>query len=290
MNKAANFVLPVVVVVGLVGFLLLQETFFIINENEQAVVTQFGRFKRTVQNPGFHYKTPFIEQIIYYDNRLLDHDVQPTEIVTRDKRTLVIDNFAKWRIIDPEQFYKRAKTEAVARDRLRDIIYSELRQDFGSSDLYEIVSTKRSSLMAEVTQRSNEKVKELNMGVEIVDVRIKRADLPPENQQAVFNRMREERKRIARQFRSEGSEEAQKIRANTDKEKVILLAEAYRKEQEIRGEGDAKSIKITADAFGKNPEFYSFLRSLEAYKKALTTNSTMVLSEDSPFLKYLREQ
>jgi len=290
MNKLGNFALPVIVVVGLVGFLLLQETFFIINENEQAVVTQFGRFKRTVKEPGFHYKTPFVEQIIYYDNRLLDHDVQPTEIVTRDKRTLVIDNFAKWRITDPEQFYKRAKTEAVARDRLRDIIYSELRLDFGSHDLYEIVSTKRSSLMVEVTQRANKKVKELNMGVEIIDVRIKRADLPPENQQAVFNRMREERKRIARQFRSEGREEAQKIKANTDKEKIILLAEAYRKEQEIRGEGDARSIRITADAFGKNPEFYSFLRSLEAYRKALTKNSSMVLSEHSPFLKYLREQ
>jgi len=286
MKNMLSAIIPVVIVMLL---FVASDTFFIINENEQCVVTQFGRFVRKIQKPGFHYKTPFIQSVIYYDNRLLDHDVQPTEVVTKDKRALVIDNFAKWKIIDPEQFYKRAKTEAVAKDRLRDIIYSELRQDFGAHDLAQIVTTQRASLMKQVTERSNAKVQELKMGVEIVDVRIKRADLPPENQLAVFNRMREERKRIARQFRSEGKEEAQKIRAKTDKEKVILLAEAYKNEQRIRGEGDAKSIKITAEAFGKDEEFYSFIRSLEAYRKALVNKGSMVLSQDSPFLKYLKK-
>jgi len=286
MKNIATIAIPVAIIAAL---FIAQETFFIVNQNEQVVVTQFGRFVRTVKEPGFNYKTPFIQQIVYYDNRLLDHDVQPTEIVTKDKRTLVIDNFAKWRIVDPEQFYKRAKTEAVARDRLRDIIYSELRLDFGAHDLFEIVSTGRANLMKQVTERSSAKVKELNMGVEIIDVRVKRADLPPENQQAVFNRMREERKRIALQFRSEGKEEAQKIRARTDKEKVIILAGAYKKEQEIRGEGDAQSIKITAAAFGKDPEFYGFIRSLEAYKKSLADRGSMVLSQDSPFLEYLKK-
>lgn len=276
--------------IALLGLLFIgSNAFFIVSENEQAVVTQFGRFIQKVQEPGFYVKTPFIQSIVYYDNRLLDHDVQPTEVVTKDKRTLVIDNFAKWRIIDPEQFYKRAKTEAVAKDRLRDIIYSELRLDFGAHNLDEIVSTQRSSLMNQVTRRANIKLQELKMGVEIVDIRIKRADLPPENQLAVFNRMREERKRIARQFRAEGKEEAQKIRATTDKEKVIILAEAYRKEQQIRGEGDAKSIKITAAAFGQDEEFYGFIRSLEAYRKSLTNNGSMILTPDSPFLKYLRK-
>lgn len=286
MKNLLSAIIPVVIVVVL---FVATETFFIINENEQCVVTQFGRFVRKIQKPGFHYKTPFIQSIIYYDNRLLDHDVQPTEVVTKDKRALIIDNFAKWKITDPEQFYKRAKTEAVAKDRLRDVIYSELRLDFGSHELADIVSSSRASLMKQVTERSNAKLQELKMGVEIVDVRIKRADLPPENQMAVFSRMREERKRIARQFRSEGKEEAQKIRAKTDKEKVILLAEAYKNEQRIRGEGDAKSIKITAEAFGKDEEFYAFIRSLEAYRKSLVTKGSMVLSPDSPFLKYLQK-
>lgn len=286
MKKMLTAFIPI----ALLGLLFIgSNAFFIVSENEQAVVTQFGRFIQKVQKPGFYVKTPFIQSVVYYDNRLLGHDVQPTEVVTKDKRTLVIDNFAKWRIIDPEQFYKRAKTEAVAKDRLRDIIYSELRLDFGAHNLDEIVSTQRSSLMNQVTRRANIKLQELKMGVEIVDIRIKRADLPPENQLAVFNRMREERKRIARQFRAEGKEEAQKIRATTDKEKVIILAEAYRKEQQIRGEGDAKSIKITAAAFGQDEEFYGFIRSLEAYRKSLTNNGSMILTPDSPFLKYLRK-
>ncbi|HJM82850.1 MAG TPA: protease modulator HflC [Nitrospinota bacterium] len=284
-------VLSILVPLALAAIIFVAlEAFFIINENEQGVVTQFGRFVRTIQEPGLHRKTPFIQSVIYYDKRLLDHDVQPTEVVTKDKRTLVIDNFAKWKIINPEYFYTRVKTEAVARDRLRDIIYSELRQDFGAHDLFEIVSTDRAKLMKEVTQRSNVKVKVLNMGIEIADVRIKRADLPPENQLAVFNRMREERKRIAKQFRSEGKEAAQKIRATTDKEKVIILAEAYKKEQTIRGQGDAKSIKITAAAFGKSPEFYSFIRSLEAYKKALLEKDSMIMTEKSSFLKHLQRR
>lgn len=278
---------PVLLVVVLAGLYIVSDSFFILRENRQSVIVEFGKFVRTVKDPGLHFKKPFVQTVIFYDNRLLEHDVPPTEIVTRDKRTLVIDNFAKWRITDPENFYKRLKTEAVAKDRLKDIIYSELRLDFGAHTLLEIVSTQRSELMEEVTQRSNIKARDLKMGVEIIDVRIKRADLPPENQQAVFGRMREERKRIARQFRSEGKEEAQKIKATTEKEKVIILAQAYKEEQKIRGEGDAKSINITAKAFGKDPEFYGFIRSLQAYKKSLVNNNTLILSSKSPFLKYL---
>ncbi|VAX24417.1 HflC protein [hydrothermal vent metagenome] len=281
---------PILIGILVVGSYIGLDSAYILDQNQQVVVVEFGKLVRTVKEPGLHFKVPFIQSTIYYDNRLLDHDVQPTEIVTKDKRTLVMDNFAKWRIINPERFYMRLKTEAVARDRIKDIIYSELRLDFGSHTLEEIVSTHRDQLMKQVTKRSNSKANDLNMGIEIVDVRIKRADLPPENQLAVFNRMREERKRIARQWRSEGKEEAQKIRALTEKEKVIILAEAYKKEQEIRGEGDAKSIAITAEAFGKDPDFYTFLRSLEAYKTSLTSRSTLILTQNSPFLKYMSLQ
>ena len=281
---------PITILIVLIAVsYLLFSALYVVNQNEQAVVVEFGKYVKTVRDPGIHMKKPFIQQVVFYDNRLLDHDVAPTEVVTKDKRTLVIDNFAKWRITDPGEFYKRVKTIQVARARLRDIMYSELRLDFGAHDLAEIVTTQRAELMKQVTERSNAKVKELNMGVEIVDVRIKRADLHPANQPKVFERMREERKRIARQFRSEGKEEAQKIRAKTDKEKVIILAEAYKTEQKIRGEGDAESIRITAQAFGRDPGFYAFMRSLEAYKNSLVKNNTLVLTPDSPFLKYLNE-
>ena len=286
MKPIASVLAPIIVFALVV---IGSDTFFIVNENEQVVVVQFGKFIKTVREPGLNFKKPFMEDAVFYDKRLLDHDIPPTEIVTKDKRTLVIDNFAKWRITDPEKFYKRARTESVAKDRLRDVIYSELRQDFGAFDLFEIVSTHRSELMDQVTERSNDKVvKELDMGVEIVDVRIKRADLPTENQLAVFRRMSEERKRIATQFRSEGKEAAQRIRATTDKEKTILLAEAYKKEQELRGQGDGEAIRITAEAFSQDIEFYDFQRSLDAYEKSLVTGNTLVLSQDSPFLKYLR--
>lgn len=287
MKQFQNIIIPAALLAAL---WVASSTFFIVGQNQQCVITQFGKFVEAIKDPGFHAKVPFIQDVVYYDNRLLDHDVQPTEVVTKDKRALVIDNFAKWRITDPELFYKRIKSEAVAQSRLRDIIYSELRQDFGAYDLSEIVSIKRSALMKEVTQRSDAKVKELQMGVEIADVRIKRADLPPENQRSVFDRMRAERQRIARQFRSEGKEEADKIRALTDKEKVILLAEAYRKEQEIRGEGDAKATKITGLAFSQDPAFYGFMRSLEAYRKSLVSRNTMVLTPDSPFLEFLSKE
>lgn len=286
MKKAA---LPAIMIGLLVIGFLAQDAMFIVYQTQQAVVVEFGKLVRSIKEPGLHFKMPFIQRVVLYDNRLLDHDVQPTEIVTKDKRTLVVDNFAKWRISNPEDFYRRVKTEAVARDRLRDIIYSELRQDFGSYTLEEIVSLNRRELMEDVTMRCNVKARELNMGIEVVDVRLKRGDLPAKNQEAVFSRMREERKRIASQFRAEGREEAQKIRANTDKERTILLAEAKKREQELKGQGDADSIRITAESFGSDPEFYTFIRSLEAYKNSLGDRNTMVMSQDNSFLKYLQE-
>jgi membrane protease subunit HflC len=271
-----------------VGVIIANDSLFIVDQHEQVVVVRFGKFIKAINEPGLNYKTPFVESAIFYDKRLLAHDIQPTDIVTKDKRTLVVDNFAKWRIVDVEKFYKRARTYEAAKDRLRDIIFSELRIDFGGLDLFEIVSTHRAELMKKVTERSNEKVKELDLGVEIVDVRIKRADLPEANLESVFRRMRSERERIAKQFRSEGEEEALKIRATTDKEKAIMFAEAYRQEQELRGEGDAIAIKITADAYGKDMKFYEFIRSLQAYDIAMTGKDTVVITQDSPFFQFMK--
>ena len=266
--------------------LLLSDSIYIVAEYEQAVILRFGKFVTAVSEPGLHVKMPVVLQMTKYDKRLLGYDIAPTEIVTKDKRTLLVDSYSKWRIVDAEVFYKRVRTEAVVRGRIKDIIYSELWQEFGSHTLEEIVSVNRREFMEAVTARANDKAKQINIGIEIVDVRVKRADLPEENKNSVFQRMKEERKRIASQFRAEGEEEANKIRANADKEKVVLLAEAYKQEQILRGDGDSLAIKIYADAYKQDPEFFEFLRSLESYRTALNKDNTIILSDRSEFLKY----
>ncbi|MEE9240242.1 MAG: protease modulator HflC, partial [bacterium] len=231
-------------------------------------------------------RTPFIEQLTFFDKRLLEYDSNPTEIITQDKKTLVVDNFSRWRIIDPLMFLRTVRDEVGAQARLDDIIYSELRLELGRKDLVDIVAHDRAELMDQVTRESNQKAAQY--GIEIVDVRLKRADLPPENLKAIFGRMQAERNRIARQYRSEGKEEAQKIRAETDRERDILLAGAYEKEQNIKGVGDAKSIEITARAFGQDTEFYSFIKSLEVYRSSLREKTTLLLPSDSEFLRFLK--
>lgn len=275
------------IAVAVIAVLLVGSDFFFqVREYEQAVMLRFGKFVKTIEKPGLHFKLPVVLQVTKYDKRLLGYDIAPAEIVTMDKRTLLVDSFSKWRIVDPELFYKRVRTETNARGRIKDIIYSELLQEFGQHTLEEIVSVNRAIFMERVTARAHEKAHQLNIGIQIVDVRIKRADLPEENKSAVFRRMIEERRRIATQFRSEGKEEANKIRAGADKEKTILLAEAYKKEQEIQGQGDSKSIRIYADAYKQDAEFFEFLRSMDAYKKAFENNNTIILTDQSEFLKY----
>ena len=283
MNPVIKIAAAVVVVAVL---LLLGDSLYIVKEYQQAVVLRLGKFITAVQEPGLHFKVPLLQQVSVYDKRLLEYDVVPTEIVTKDKRTLLIDSFSKWRITNPETFYKRLRTEFTARGRIKDVIFSDLAQEFGQHTLEEIVSINRREFMENVTNRSNAKVKEMGIGIEILDVRIKRADLPDENKNAVYQRMRAERHRIATQFRSEGAEEANKIRAKADKEKVILLATAYETKQKLRGEGDAKSIKIYADAYGADTDFFAFTRSLEAYEKAFASGNSIILTDKSEFLKY----
>lgn len=277
----------IIIIVGtlIVLFIILNLSLFTVDEKQQAIILQFGEPIRTIQEPGLNAKIPFIQTVSYFDDRLLEYDVAPTEIVTRDKKNLVIDNYARWRISDPLQFMKAVRDENGAQLRLRDIVYSELRVELGRYDLIDIVSVKRDTIMEEITKRCDEKSQKY--GISIVDVRIKRADLPVENERAVFLRMRAERIRQANQYRSEGAEEALKIRALTDKEKVIILADAYKIAETNRGEGDARAIKIYADAFQKDPTFYRFVRTLEAYKKTLNNNTTIVLSTESEFFRLL---
>ncbi|HJN02983.1 MAG: protease modulator HflC [Nitrospinota bacterium] len=254
---------------------------------EQAVITQLGKPVRNVDEPGLHFKIPFIQKITKFPKQLLDYDSAPTEILTKDKKNLLIDNYAKWRILDSLKLLQTVRDTNGAQSRLDDIIYSELRVELGRHNLIDIVSTTRDEIMKLVTKRTNEKAKEY--GISVLDVRIKRADMPQEIANSIYNRMRTERERIAKEYRAQGKEEAQKIRAKTDKEKIVLLAEAYKKEQGIRGEGDAESIKIYAKSLEKDPEFYSFIRSMEAYKVLFKEKSTIILPPDTEFFRFLKE-
>lgn len=268
------------VLVGLNSFL------FTVREDRQVVVTRFGKPVRVLRDAGLHYRVPFLEQLSFFDRRLLEYDSNPTEIITQDKKTLVVDNFSRWRIIDPLQFLRTVRNETGAQARLDDIIYSELRLELGRKDLIDIVAKDREQLMAKVTEASDKKAREY--GIQIVDVRLKRADLPAENLKAIYGRMQAERQRIARQYRSEGKEQAEKIRAETNRERDVLLAEAYEKEQTIKGEGDARSIDINARAFRQDREFYAFLKSLEVYRRSLKDKTTLVLPANSDFLRFLK--
>jgi len=252
----------------------------------QAMVVQLGDPVRIVQEPGLYFRLPLVQQVLYFDRRLLDYDAAPNEVLTRDKQQLVVDNYTRWRIVDPLQFYRSVRDERGAQSRLDDIVYSNVRETLGRHTLREIVSEKRSALMREVTERSDRSARQY--GIEVIDVRMRRADLPAKNEQNVFNRMRTERERQAKKFRAEGDEEARKIRSESDKQVQILLAEARREADITRGAGDAQAIKIFADAYARDPDFYAFVRTLEAYRATLPEGTTAILSPDSDFLRLLR--
>ena len=286
MTKQGLTIALIVVILGL--FLLGASPFFIVDVTQTAIVVQLGKPVQTATEPGLYMKVPFIQEVTYFDKRLLDYDSEPQDVITQDKKTLLLDNFAKWRIVDPLKVYQNFQSQRGALQRLHDIIYSELRVELGRHDLLEIVSTGRAELMKIVTQRSNEKASAY--GIEIQDVRIKRADLPEQNEKAVFARMQAERERQAKQYRAEGAEEAQKIRSEAEKDKEILLAEAYKESEELRGGGDAKAFRIYADAYRQDPRFFEFTRSMEAYKKSFKDKSTLVMSPDSEFFRYLKQR
>ncbi len=279
--KPINLFILVALVLTLYG------STFTVNMTQNAIVLQFQEYKKTVTEPGLYFKIPFFQEVRYFTKMLLVLDAPPADIITKNKKTMLIDNYSMWRIKDPLLFLQTLRTEPAGESRLDDIIKSELRVELGTHALIDVVTKTREEIMEKVTRESN--IKAAEYGIEVLDVRIKRADLPSDNAQKVFDRMRSERERIAKKYRSEGAEEATKIRAETDKEKVILIAEAYKKEQQIRGNGDARSTKIYADAFNKDREFYAFMRSMQAYKNSLKSGTTIILSEKSDFLKYLNK-
>ena len=275
------------IIAGVIAIVVLSSSMFVVNMTQSAIVLELSKPKETIVEPGLYFKIPFFQRVRYFSNQLLDNDSSPAEVITKDKKNLLLDNFTMFRIIDPLKFLETVRGEQGARARLDDIVYSELRVEIGQHNLIDIVTKTRDAIMAKVTTEASKKAAEY--GLEVEEVRIKRTDLPPEIANSIFNRMRTERERIAMEYRSEGKEEATKIRAETDKEKTILVAEAYKQEQTIRGEGDGMSTKIYADAFNKDPKFYSFMRSMEAYKQSLKTDTTLLMSEDSDFLGFLNK-
>jgi len=280
MKKGTLLIILIVAILFLANLSL-----FIVDETKQAIVLQFGKPIKAIKEPGLNWKLPFIQNAVFFEDRLLVYDAAPTEIITKDKKTLIVDNYARWKIVDPLKFLQTVRDLNGAQARLDDIIYSELRVDLGLFDMSEIVSERREGIMKRVTEISNEKAK--TYGIEIVDVRIKRVDLPPENEKFIFDRMRAERERIAKQYRAEGQEESAKIIAETEREKTVILAEAYKTAQTLKGEGEAESIRIYAESFNQDPEFYKFYRTLEAYRLTFKDKTTVLLSTDSEFLKYL---
>jgi membrane protease subunit HflC len=251
----------------------------------QAVIVQLGDPVRTLTEPGLYLKVPLIQEVLYFDKRLLDYEASPKEILTKDKQQLVVDNYSRWRIDDPLQLYRTVRNEAGAQSRLDDIVYSDLRETLGRHTLREIVSEQRSALMEKVTAASDQKAR--SYGIRVIDVRIKRADLPEKNELNVFNRMRTERERQAKRFRAEGEEESRKVRSDADKQVRILTADARQKADIARGEGDAQAVKIFADAYGRDPEFYGFVRSMDAYRKTIDEGTTLILSTQSEFFRWL---
>ncbi len=260
-------------------------SFFVLQEGEQAIVVRLGQPKETYKDPGIRLKAPFFDKVIVMQKRILSSDTAHAEYITLDKKKLVADPITRWRIVNPLMFYQNVNDELGAKERLDDIVKSELREAIARRDFGAIIGNKREDLVQEVATQARGQLKTL--GIEIIDVRIKRADLPQEVQESVFQRMRAERDRIAKRYRSEGKAEAQKIQAEADKQQAIILAEAYEKAQKLRGEGDATSISIYADAYEKDADFYEFTRSLEAYEKVIDPETQMVLSTDNPLLKHM---
>ncbi len=275
-----------VVVVVILTALAMPQIFYFVDETDQVVITQFRRPVRTVTAPGLHIKIPFIQAISRFEKRILRSDPMPTEYLTLDKKRVIVNHVSRWRIVEPLAFLERIRTEGAALSRLDDIIFSQLRTELAKHELEEIIDERRESIMASVTMATRERLSPF--GIEIVDVRIKRADLPEEVHASVFNRMVAERQRIAKRYRSEGEEEARKIRGDTDRQQQIILAQAYERAQDLQGQGDARAAAIYAESFGRDPEFYNYLRSLEAYRAVLDDNTLLILPSDTALLQYLR--
>ena len=282
--KAQKILLPIIAFLGALVFFSV----FIIKEVNQAIVLQFGDPKRIIVEPGLNFKIPFIQNVVYLDKRILNLDTPPEEVIASDQKRLIVDAFARFKIIDPLKFYISVGNERVARSRLSTIINSRIRNVLGQQELQTLLSKDRTKQMALIQEGVNAEAK--NFGIEIVDVRIKRADLPTQNLAATFQRMQAERERMAADERARGREAAQRVRALADRKAMEIVSEARRDAEIIRGEADAETTRLLAEAFGRDPEFYAFIRSLKAYEGSMTgKNTTIVLNPDSEFFDYIKE-
>jgi len=272
-------------VVAAVILVLAMSALFTVHQTQQALVLQFGNPKRVVQEPGLHVKLPFVQNAVYIDRRVLDFDAEAQEVILGDQKRLVVDSFARYKIIDPLRFYQSVGSETVLRGRINTILDASMRKVLGEVPLFTVLSADRAELMNSIRNQANTEAQQF--GIDIVDVRIKRADLPAENSQAIYRRMQTEREREAKELRAQGAELAQRIRARADRERRVIIAEAEKEGEIIRGEGDAQAVRIFADAFGQDIDFFSFYRSMQAYRSALGDDSTsVVLSPDSEFFRF----
>jgi membrane protease subunit HflC len=282
MNRRLLAIIGVVLVVG--GFLAMS-SFFIVDQTEQALVLQLGQPRRVIREPGLWVKRPFIENVIEYDNRVLDFEPPHEEVIVSDQKRLVADTYTRYRIVNPLLFYQTVGSEAGVRARLAALVTGSLRRVLGSVTLNDILSNKRAAIMVQIRDEVAAQAKDF--GIDVVDVRLRRADLPEENSQAIYARMQSERQQQAAQYRGEGAEAAQNVRANAERERTVILAEAQREAQRVRGDGDGQSIKIYADAFNQDKEFFAFYRSLQAYRDALNGKDTsFVLSPEGNFFRF----
>jgi modulator of FtsH protease HflC len=267
--------------IGTVAYFAL----FIVHVNEQAIVLEFGKPVRIISDPGLFWKIPVVQTVDYFDKRILDLDTAPQEVTASDQKRIVVDAFARYRITDPLLFYQTVRDERMVRSRLGPIVESALRRVLGGSTFQDLVRDKREILMKRIAHQVNEEGKEF--GLEVVDVRIKRADLPEQNSKNIFDRMRAERQREANEFRAEGAAQGNRIRADADRQVTIIKAEATREGERLRGEGDAERNRIFADAFGRDPDFFAFYRSMQAYEQGMKSSDTrMLLAPDSEFFRY----
>ncbi len=284
MNNRLGIALAGVLAVVLLASMAL----FTVDQRERAIVFQLGELKEVITTPGLHLKWPFIQNVRYFDARILTLDTPDAErYITSEKKNLLVDTFVKWKINDARQFYISVGDEVQAQTRISQTVNATLREEFGKHTVHEVVSEDRNEIMNTVRERANQDAKKI--GVEIIDVRLKRVDLPQEVSESVYKRMDAERKSVANQLRSEGSSEAERIRAEADKEREVIIANAYKEAQRVKGEGDAKAAAAYAQAFTQNAEFYGFYRSLEAYRSSFKNRSdVLVLEPNSEFFKYLK--
>ncbi|SDI70187.1 membrane protease subunit HflC [Propionivibrio dicarboxylicus] len=271
------------------GLAVLATSIFTVDQRQSAIIFQLGEVREVITEPGLYLKWPMIQNVRYFDKRILTLDTpDPERFITSEKKNVLVDSFVKWRIVDPKLYYiSVAGDEARARTRLSQTVNAGLREEFGKRTVHEVVSGERDKIMEQMRAKADLDARKI--GVQIVDVRVKRVDLPSEVSESVYRRMEAERKRVANELRSEGSAEAEKIRADAEKQREVIVAEAYRDAQKIKGEGDAKAAATYAQAFNQNPEFYAFYRSMEAYRSSFKSkNDVMVVEPNSDFFKYMK--